>query len=52
MNAYRYVISWENITKVVLPFMRQNNDTPQIEHAERVVRNNYAVTVSSYLLIT
>ena len=52
MNAYRDVISWENITKVVLPFMRQNNDTPQIEHAEGVVRNNYAVTVSSYLLIT
>ena len=52
MNAYRDVISWENIIKVVLPFMRQNNDTPQIEHAEGVVRNNYAVTVSSYLLIT
>ena len=32
--------------------MRQNNDTPQIEHAEGGVRNNYAVTVSSYLLIT
>ena len=52
MNAYREVISWENITKVVLLFMRQNNDTPHIEHAKGVVRNNYAVTVSSYLLRT
>ena len=45
MNAYRDVISWENIAKVVLPFMRQNNDTPQIEQAEGMIRNNNAVTV-------
>ena len=32
--------------------MRQNNDKIQIEHAEGVVKNNYAVTISSYLLIT
>ena len=51
MNAYRDVISWENIAKVFLPFMRQNNDKIQIEHAEGVVRSDYAVTVSFYLLI-